>query len=252
MQKKIEQYITLTLLAIMLSSCSREGPPAQVEVYERPITYHVVREGQDIGSIARTYSMEPEELIRLNQLREPFNIYVGQRLLVSPTLNSVLATNQTYKFGQDQQNIAAESENILDQQHDTVVHTPLPAAAGYTWPVRGKIIRSFNTSGPKDQQSEGLNIAAPKGTPVKATNNGVVAMTGNYVSGYGNVVVVKHQNGLMSVYAHMNDVIVKRGQKIAAGQKIGTVGNTGYVKKTQLHFQMRKGTKPIDPKRMLN
>ena len=248
-----KQYLSITLLAILVSSCSRDGPPAQVEVFERPVTYHVVREGQDIGSISRTYSMEPEELIKLNQLREPYQIYVGQRLLVSPTLNSVLSSSHTYQYGQDQQPVTVEQgEQTPSQLTSTQALPAPPAATGYIWPVRGKIIRGFSKSGPKDQQSEGLNIAAPKGTPVVATNNGVVAMTGNYVSGYGNVVVVKHQNGLMSVYAHMNEVFVKRGQKLTGGQKIGTVGNTGYVKKTQLHFQVRQGTKPIDPKRVLN
>jgi len=129
---------------------------------------------------------------------------------------------------------------------------PPPAAAGYTWPAQGTVTRDFNPTGKGKVQNDGINIAAAKGSPVVAANNGVVAHAGNQLRGFGNVVLVKHDNGTMTVYAHLDKVSVKKGDVIGAGQKLGTVGQTGTVKDPQLHFEIRKGRKPIDPNQFLN
>lgn len=127
-----------------------------------------------------------------------------------------------------------------------------PAAANeYRWPVKGTVTRTFNPSGKGKEQNDGINIAAAKGTPVVAANNGVVAHAGNQLRGFGNVVLVKHDNGTMTVYAHLDKVSVKKGDAVRAGQKLGAVGQTGTVKEPQLHFEIRKGRKPIDPNKYL-
>lgn len=251
MQKSNWSIYFALLGLVFISACTREGPPADLVVEERPIVYHIVREGQDLESIARIYNMSREDLVRLNHLREPYQIFVGQRLLVVPTLASALSSAESYSYGDSQGvQMAPHSPGQYVAEPEPQKLTA-PTRGAYQWPVRGQIIRTFKRKGPKEQQSDGISIAAPKGTPVRAVNNGVVAMTGNYVSGFGNVVVLKHDGGLMSVYAHLNDVMVKRGQKVHSGQKIGAVGNTGYVKKTQLHFQLRRGTTPINPTTVL-
>jgi lipoprotein NlpD len=124
---------------------------------------------------------------------------------------------------------------------------PPPAASTYILPVRGKLIRAYNHSGVGKAKNSGINITAPRGTPVVAANNGVVAHSGNQVRGFGNVVLVKHDNGTMTVYAHLDKVSVTNGQVVSAGEKLGTVGKTGTVTQPQLHFEIRQGSKPVDP-----
>lgn len=124
-------------------------------------------------------------------------------------------------------------------------------ASEYRWPVQGTVTRAFNPLGKGKAQNDGINIAAAKGSPVVAANNGVVAHAGNQLRGFGNVVLVKHDNGTMTVYAHLDKVSVKKGDAIRAGQRLGTVGQTGTVKEPQLHFEIRKGRKPIDPGKYL-
>ena len=126
-----------------------------------------------------------------------------------------------------------------------------PAAAGYTWPAQGNVTRDFSPAGKGKAQNDGINIAAAKGSPVVAANNGVVAHAGNQLRGFGNVVLVKHDNGTMTVYAHLDKVSVKKGEVVSAGQRLGTVGQTGTVKEPQLHFEIRKGRKPINPNNYL-
>lgn len=113
-------------------------------------------------------------------------------------------------------------------------------------PVDGKIISGF---GPKDDglHNDGINIKAPKGTAVRAADNGVVAYTGSGMSGYGNLVLIRHQGRWMTAYAHMDKTLVKKGDVVKAGQSIGTVGASGQVDSPQLHFEVRKGTQAVNP-----
>ncbi|WP_299560973.1 peptidoglycan DD-metalloendopeptidase family protein [Enterovirga sp.] len=126
---------------------------------------------------------------------------------------------------------------------------PAPAAptADFRWPARGRVITGFGGSG----SNEGINIAVPDGTPVKAAGDGVVAYAGNEVKGYGNLVLIRHDNGYVSAYAHNSDLDVKRGQKVTRGQTIAKAGQTGNVTSPQLHFEIRKGSTPVDPMRYL-
>jgi lipoprotein NlpD len=132
-----------------------------------------------------------------------------------------------------------------------------PAAAGsYVWPVQGQVIRPYKPTGKKGERNDGINIAADEGTPVVAANNGVIAHAGNQLRGFGNLVLIKHDNDTMTVYAHLGKVSVKKGAVVRAGDQIGTIGKTGgSVDKPQLHFEIRKGRKapkPIDPEKYLS
>ena len=123
----------------------------------------------------------------------------------------------------------------------------IPARTGrFMRPVEGKIISGY---GPKEGglHNDGINIKAPKGTAVRAAENGVVVYTGSEMSGYGNLILIKHQDRWITAYAHMDKVLVKKGDTVKAGQSIGTVGATGTVDSPQLHFEVRKGTKAEDP-----
>ena len=112
--------------------------------------------------------------------------------------------------------------------------------------MRAKILSAYGAKG-DGLFNDGINIAAVQGTAVGAAENGVVAYAGNEVKGMGNLIIVQHSGGWMTVYAHLDSMIVRRGTKVSVGQKIGTVGETGKVDEPQLHFEIRKGTKAYNP-----
>ena len=111
----------------------------------------------------------------------------------------------------------------------------------FRWPARGRIIQGFGNG------NDGINIALPEGTPVKAVENGVVAYAGNELKGYGNLVLIRHDNGYVSAYANNGELKVKRGEQVKRGQTIATSGQSGNVSSPQLHFELRKGSTPVDP-----
>jgi murein DD-endopeptidase MepM/ murein hydrolase activator NlpD len=138
--------------------------------------------------------------------------------------------------------------------------TPVPATAAkaaegnapsFRWPVKARVIAGF---GPKTngQQNDGINLAVPEGTPVKAAEDGVVAYAGSELKGYGNLVLIRHSNGYVTAYAHAKELMVKRGDTIKRGQVVAKSGQTGNVEGPQLHFEIRKGPAPMDPLPMLS
>jgi murein DD-endopeptidase MepM/ murein hydrolase activator NlpD len=120
----------------------------------------------------------------------------------------------------------------------------------FLWPVRGRLIEGFGPE-PNGTHNDGINIAAPRGSPVQAVDAGVVAYAGNELRGYGNLILIKHPGDWISAYAHCDLILVKRGQKVVRGQVIARVGATGNVKTPQLHFELRRGDKPVDPRAYL-
>jgi murein DD-endopeptidase MepM/ murein hydrolase activator NlpD len=126
---------------------------------------------------------------------------------------------------------------------------PQPVGHGsgkFLWPVNGKIVSPF---GPKDggSHNDGINIAAPLGTPVRAADGGVVVYAGNELRGFGNLLLIRHADGWVSAYAHCDALLVKRGDQVKRGQVIGRVGQSGNVSAPQLHFELRKGAEAVDP-----
>ncbi len=116
----------------------------------------------------------------------------------------------------------------------------------FRWPAHGRIIQGFKTGG-----NDGINIAVPDGTPVKAAESGVVAYAGSEIKGFGNLVLIRHPNGFVSAYANNGDISVKRGEQVKRGQTIAKSGQSGNVASPQLHFELRKGSTPVDPTRYL-
>jgi murein DD-endopeptidase MepM/ murein hydrolase activator NlpD len=140
---------------------------------------------------------------------------------------------------------------------DTATETPVRAAEAtgalptFRWPVRGKVITSYGAK-TNGKANDGINLAVPEGTPVKAAEDGVVAYSGNELKGYGNLVLIRHTNGYVTAYAHASELLVKRGDTIKRGQIIAKSGQSGEVGSPQLHFEIRKGSSPVDPLQFLN
>ena len=121
----------------------------------------------------------------------------------------------------------------------------------FRWPVRGKVITSYGAK-TNGKANDGINLAVPEGTPIKAAEDGTVTYSGNELKGYGNLVLIRHSNGYVTAYAHASELMVKRGDVIKRGQVIAKSGQSGEVASPQLHFEIRKGSNPVDPLEFLN
>lgn len=209
--------------------------PNQRLVLPPPKTYKVQR-GDTIYEISRMFSTTQNRVVRLNKIKKPYRIYEGQVL----------------KMPMPEQRIDVASakpipKSIQKLKKKAKLSAPKLSGNGqFLQPVKGKIISSY---GPKSGglHNDGINIAAPRGTSVKVAQSGVVAYVGDAIEGYGNLVLVRHDKGYMSAYAHLDKISVKRGTTLSKGQKLGTVGQTGNVNTPQLHFEIRKGTKALNP-----
>jgi len=120
------------------------------------------------------------------------------------------------------------------------------AVPTFRWPVKGRVIAAFGAR-PSGQHNDGINVAVPEGTPIKAAEDGVVAYAGNELKTYGNLVLIRHSNGYVTAYAHASEIMVKRDEQVKRGQVIGKAGQTGTVSGPQVHFEIRKGSSPVDP-----
>jgi hypothetical protein len=202
---------------------------------------HVVQSGETLYSIARRYDVEAFAFAEHNDLPAPFAIYAGQRLSIPPAGSSPPSTPAG--LGGDEEGPMVAS---LPATAQPLPAPPATSERGFVWPVEGKVVSTF---GPKarGRRNDGINIATSRGAPVRAVENGVVAYAGNELRGFGNMVLIKHQAGWISTYAHNDRLLVSRGDRVRRGQVIAKAGSTGRADGVQLHFELRKGTTPVDP-----
>lgn len=251
------------------------------------LTDVVVGAGDTLYSLSRQYSVPVNDLAVLNDLSAPFNLKVGQKIRVPNLAAAATVKTQSAQVvaakTENQKASVSATDPVAVSKVDKVVpsktsdvaaakNTPteqkvvkaepvkkissdpskkLPtigarSSSKFSWPVRGKILSNYGAKS-NGLFNDGINISATRGTAVKAAENGVVAYAGNEVKGMGNLIIIQHDGGWMTVYAHMDSMVVRRGVRVNVGQKIGTVGKTGKVDTPQLHFEIRKGTKAYDP-----
>jgi len=187
---------------------------------------HIVRRGETPFSIARRYDLDVASLIQVNRLQEPRDLRVGTTLRIPASRG-------------EEVRVAARPSLALPEP-------PARTGRGFDWPVAGTIVSTF---GPKDRglRNDGLNIAAPRGAPVRAAEDGVVAYAGDGLQGFGNLLLVRHADGWVTAYAHNEEMLVRRGDRVERGQMIARVGSTGSVTSPQLHFEVRRGRQALDP-----
>ena len=227
---------------------------------------HVVKSGETLMSISRRAGVSLTALARANHLQTSSKLSAGDRITI-PSGGHAVASAHPAPAAQAAQsrpvplqkvasigpvhtaNVAKEEQA---QKTDTAVKTAEPNGAlpSFRWPVRGRVIAGFGSK-PNGTQNDGINLAVPEGTPIKAADDGVVAYAGNELKGYGNLVLIRHANGFVSAYAHASEIMVKRGDTIKRGQVIAHAGQTGSVTSPQLHFEIRKGSTPVDPTQYL-
>ncbi len=151
---------------------------------------------------------------------------------------------------------AASPEVTGEDSGHVATNENLPApdpmtGSTFRWPVKGRVITAFGAR-PDGGHNDGIDLAVPQGTPVMAAENGVVAYAGNELKGYGNLVLIRHANNWVSAYAHNEEILVKRGDKVRRGQVIAKAGATGSVSQPEVHFELRKGSRPVDPTKYMS
>lgn len=257
------ERIAAALLAICgfaLAGCATPEPdygwPA---VTYRDVTVH---SGDTLSEIAEQNRVNENTLIAVNGISDPNQIRAGQVLRVPQ--------------------VAGEPEQVAahvvtpPKKSATITVTPLPApgavrsetretnvnfeprprpdysdtSIAFEWPVEGRIISPFGASA-SGQRNDGINIAAQLGEPIHAAAAGIVTYAGDELKGYGNLVLIRHDDGYVTAYAHAESISVARGQRVRKGEVIGYAGDTGDVKTPQVHFEIRKGIEPVDPKPLL-
>ncbi|HEY7457515.1 MAG TPA: peptidoglycan DD-metalloendopeptidase family protein [Xanthobacteraceae bacterium] len=224
---------------------------------------HVVHSGETLYSLGRRYGVSHTSIAQANGISDQASLRVGQRLNIPGT-----STGTASRGGPAP---SQRAEAPAPAQVPTPVANPAPQKAAtvtpveegpedtkslggspqFRWPVRGKVISGY---GPKTngQHNDGINLSVPEGTEIKAAENGVVAYAGNELKGYGNLVLLRHADGWMTAYAHNSQLLVKRGDQIRRGQTIARAGQTGGVSSPQVHFEIRKGSTPVDPTQYLS
>jgi murein DD-endopeptidase MepM/ murein hydrolase activator NlpD len=209
--------------------------------------FHIAGPGDTLAKIANRYRVSVADLAKVNRITPQTQVKLGDRLNIPAPAPRAEAPPQSAPVQQiaavepkHTANLASPTETPeADSKRET-------GGAMFRWPVRGRIVTAFGPK-PNGQQNDGINIAVPEGTPIKAAEEGEVAYAGNELKGYGNLVLLRHPNGFVTAYAHASELLVKRGDKVKRGQVIGKSGRTGAINSPQLHFEIRKGSTPVDP-----
>ncbi len=194
----------------------------------------MVRPGDNLFRIGKAYDVAYEELARVNRIKDVSQIHVGQRIFIPG------ATRQ----------LPVETITPVEPSPATPSMPEVPDSSvdGFIWPVNGTINSGF---GPRGISShDGIDIGAPEGTPIRAIEKGEVIYS-DQLRGYGNIIIVRHIGGFISVYAHNEANLVREGQAVSRGEVIARVGNTGRVTGPHLHFEIRKNNAAQDPLRYL-
>lgn len=253
LKKSIWHALILGSLCLGVASCSllpdmlvkpfETSPSAQTKkrqiiktcypVRDKEIVY-VVRKGDTLGEIAQCFKTRWYYISNRNKLRNPNEINVGQKLII-PTRSSKAATKS--------------DSTGAKKSASTPARAPTRAKSGisWTWPVKGKIIRKFS---PKASGKQGISIAGKMNQKVVSAALGKVVFSGEGLVGYGKLIIVQHQKGFLTAYAHNNRLLVKEGQSVKRGQAIAHMGKTA-AKSPRLHFEVRYKGKPVDPLKYL-
>jgi murein DD-endopeptidase MepM/ murein hydrolase activator NlpD len=223
-------WISFLSLIFLVGGCTRHvvSPERPTPPPERKGVYHVVERHQTLYRICKTYGVDLKRVASLNGIVDPSKIETGQRIFI-PGAKKVLK-------------VEIYIDDVVAEQGEKskIVYKKLD----FIWPVDGKIVDGF--ADVERKSHKGIDISSPLGTPIKASNGGKV-MYSNTMKGYGNVVIIRHTEEYVTVYAHNQTNLVEEGTWVEKGQIIGKVGQTGNATGPHLHFEIRKNGKAMDP-----
>lgn len=239
-------------LGLSLAACrARQGPPISRIELRRQHTVHVVQKGESAWAICQKYGVTLEDLVALNELQDPSRLMPGDQLLIPGEKGAAVSVARPPPV-EPPVTPKAPDLRVDDRpkarscaQVETWLAPPKEVTAkGFSWPLDGVVITKY---GKQDGlPHEGLDIAAPVGTPVRAASDGKVVFA-DVQGGFGNLVLLSHPDNRVSVYAHHHVNCVKAGQTVARGELVGLVGQTGGTQSPYLYFEIRDGTKTINP-----
>ena len=223
-----------------------------------PARIHVVRLGDSLNSLSQRYAVSQYQIAELNGLEAPYALYVDQQLQLPFSYDlSVLDSNEAPLIAPTQPSRAgtpvASAVPITPAPktpRKNFIAPTLSASDGFNWPLSGEVLQEF---GPAERgvHNDGVNIAADMGTPIQTAAPGTVAYVGENLKSFGTLVLVKHDGGYISAYAHLAEVSVTEGDVVGKGQQLGLVGTTGTVDSPQLHFEIRRNRAPINPRELI-
>jgi murein DD-endopeptidase MepM/ murein hydrolase activator NlpD len=246
------------------------GPPPARTAAPAPARtsrVHVVNAGDTLYSLGRRYGISHSDIARANGIGDNANLTIGQRVNI-PGQGTVASASPAAPVPTPAQFSPAPPVHTqasvapaaaAEPAQKVAAISPVPQAEEqrslggspqFRWPVRGRVISGYGAKS-NGQHNDGINLAVPEGTEVKAAEDGVVAYAGNELKGYGNLVLIRHSDGWMTAYAHNSQLLVKRGDSVKRGQNVARAGQTGGVSSPQVHFEIRKGSTPVDPTQYL-
>jgi lipoprotein NlpD len=240
-------FITLT----MLIACSSPHQQAPVTDRHQPpsskLDAHTVSKGDTLFSIAWRYGLDYKQLARRNGLSLQSTIYPGQKLRLDV---GNVSSKSTQKADRVVTKTRAQTKRPVKEttapkirSHSVTNKSPI----AWNWPVKGKLLKAYsNTNG----LNKGIDIAGKLGEPVTSAGSGVVVYAGSGIRGYGNLLIIKHNDYFLSAYAHSQKLLVKEGARVKTGQRIAEMGSSG-TDRVKLHFEIRRDGKPVDPLRYL-
>lgn len=251
------------LLASLLSACA--GPTGGVPVDDRSrgssraeqVTSgsHIVQRGETLYQIAFRYGWDWKALAANNNLRQPFTIYPGQRISLEQRSASVARAVPPTPITRPSSSapvrttpapVSAPVKSTAQKQSVTKKPAPTPAPAaltGWQWPAQGPLIARFQSNA---SLNKGIDIAGQLGQPVFSAANGTVVYAGRGLIGYGDMIIIKHDDDFLSAYAHNSRLLVTEGEQVRVGQKIAEMGSSG-TDRVKLHFEIRRRGQPVDP-----
>ncbi len=206
--------------------------------------YHRVEKGQTFSSIAKAYKVSPQELLRINRLKEPVNLKEGDAIFIPGV--SIEKVFEAHK--NDVYTPPAKTRGkppVETSRRGISTNTSKTEKGRFVWPVEGKLISGFGIR--NGERHAGIDIKAKAGTAVKAADSGKVIYCGDGLNGYGNLIIIKHEGTYFTAYAHNRKNLVSEGSLIEKGDVIAEVGETGKATTPHLHFEIRKNKVSVDP-----
>ncbi|WP_421866816.1 peptidoglycan DD-metalloendopeptidase family protein [Motiliproteus sp.] len=263
--------LLVPLLLLVLTACSghvapvserslnkQSPPPARHQSRSQPVAaklpssgYYRVQRGDTLYSIAWRYRIDFRNLAQANNIGSDYRIYPGQRLRLDTAAKAnapVIAASTKAAASSSRSNQPRAETKPAIKPSAAVRATAVPSGpVKWRWPASGRVIKGFSSRG---SVNKGINLAGERGDPVYAAGGGVVVYAGSGLLGYGNLIIINHNETFLSAYAHNDKLLVQERQKVDVGQKIAEIGNSG-ADRTMLHFEIRKEGKPVDPVRYL-
>jgi murein DD-endopeptidase MepM/ murein hydrolase activator NlpD len=212
---------------------------------------YTMRNGDSLYGIAHQHKVSLEELKRVNAITDPTKVWAGTTLMV-PARPETVSAGPPPPPGKAPRiiNVVPHQQKAVPEQSQKQAKASEAATEGaagkFRWPVRGRVIVGFGKR-PDGSHNDGINLAVPLGTDVHAVEGGKIAYAGSELKGYGNLILIRHANGWVSAYAHADQILVRPNDEVKRGQVIAKAGKTGSVDQPQLHFELRQGSRPVDP-----